>query len=323
MGFNNSMNNIPIIDFYNNSSEEQKFEFWNVFGTIASNAIGRALLYRILIEVRRTVQTNKVCYESGSERIDIIGALSKSCICIHFACEFKFQLAIIRFSQEEGCKFEIAKNGLIVLAKSVGEKHVSLFHEMLHWYHFLSDEDYLGKVDGRALCPLFTARNNNPLFAYYYGGLYSTDNEATLELRKWGQEQTIDIEEFRTIVGINGDLSENAFRFSMGLPLRIFHSGAPTVFDEIAAKRCRFVASKQKNSRYIFASCSCCCPVNGFLCLGIEDRTVVAQIVDESKQCCRNYQLDIKANTRQDDFGSLCVCLWSYGIGHSRFFKGG
>jgi hypothetical protein len=207
------------------------------FRKIASTSVGRVLLYRILIEVRRYVAGGNIGCLGG----DIPGALPparNSCRSIVINWDFRM------FYFAAGHR-EIGINNCSVSLPSVGMDgldvagsydgiithklpiEVSLFHEMNHWYHYLrhpnrySDESndhqtgvHINGVDTAvALVGLNAAAlpaAAHVLGEYYWGNLGGWGNIDISEA-KWQilidngagiVERRVDFEELRNILGV-------------------------------------------------------------------------------------------------------------------------
>ncbi len=319
-GYNHKSEDIvPIFTFPDDNHCES---FIKIFKMVAKTSLGRSLLYRIIIEIRRRNANNFGCYQSSKQR-QFFRTLS-----VKSTNRFYFSGGSIKYYIHIPCKFEIVKDGYIILTNPQNldmdtELSIILFHEMLHWFHDLSDEDYHEKTEGLSLCHDFEHKNNNELYNYYYG--HSRDSGVSIKnsLRGWscqGNSAKINTEEWRTIAGINGELSENAFRVSLGVPLRIFHEGAHSVDEEITTNRCKFIKKESLiDSRYkinkeennnideydVCCKClRCCLPYissqhdntreisTGFICLGKENTTTVNKMQEQALQCCHNYDIN-------------------------------
>ena len=135
----------------------------------------------------------------------------------------------------------IFKENLYKISKSPSPSHVSLAHELIHWFHLLrcyrrfsneKDKGYLVKLDGTALSKAETCP---PILIgkYYYGN--SKANWKILSLA-WKSGTIISYEEMRTVLGLpsdcgssfnyleGDDLSENLYRICTGIPLRFGHT---------------------------------------------------------------------------------------------------
>ncbi|MFQ6722961.1 MAG: hypothetical protein ACLRFH_00970 [Opitutales bacterium] len=250
-----------------------RISFWQAFRQIAADPVGRVLLYRLLIEIRRVDSDTSTqgCEEKGDRDNDEIirdDDINKKCRSI------KINQAI------EGCCFKIGDNGaqidfedlnrgtfVFYFVKNHGTLltknqdrpvDVALFHEMLHWFHYL-----------RRLQRVLENKSGKPdSFKYVLRCYYGNQTELCV----WGL--ICNVEEIATILGspnhnnqefirlmhedafllagnpnlinnpnfimvnINGvpqyipyserflngdDLSENAYRASKDLPIRYGH----------------------------------------------------------------------------------------------------
>ena len=256
MGFNKVNNFVHIVQVDPDdapTSFEQ--DFWKAFRKIAKNPVGRILLYRLLIEVRRVnIDENgrKVgCCEVGIStprgRNDLRNIKIKYS---DTGFSFKSSRGYIAFDPQDTetntMIFNQESNEVATAKDAIPDTlDIGLFHEMLHWFHFLQ---HLRRYD--------KSNSKDPaeyryLLRSYYGDLS--------ELYTWG---SIDDEELRTILGspnyskpghrdlmhrnafiqggiipvvdrftlpanasfLNGDdLSENAYRASRGQRMRFGH----------------------------------------------------------------------------------------------------
>lgn len=230
-------------------------QFWQTFREIASDPVGRVLLYRLLIEIRRTDNvTHEGCCEDGIATI--IGRNDLRSIEIkHTNDGFAFSPGSLSIEFD---LTDTAVNTMILsrITNKVATTDdpqpdtlaIGLFHEMLHWFHFLRHPNRFEQSDSE----------DPAVYRYLLRSYYGDQGE----LYTWG---SIDDEEIRTILGapdyrdptqlklintgtffyarsVNGirvsdrfflpeegrflnsdDLSENAFRLSTHLHGRICH----------------------------------------------------------------------------------------------------
>lgn len=115
---------------------------------------------------------------------------------------------------------------------------VAIFHELVHWFHFLNDGER-AKQYKRGVCErLITEVNNHLLYSFYYEGKNVELPETKASLFIWSSLTSdvpiyrVNFEEMLTICGLpsnkNGykvgdELSENLYRAERGLPLRFGH----------------------------------------------------------------------------------------------------
>ncbi|MDR0556109.1 MAG: hypothetical protein LBG20_03870 [Holosporaceae bacterium] len=200
--------------------------FWNLFRQVAANPVGRILLYRLLIEIRRIDNTGDGIAEvtlgirpsairNRSRRISVIRTHGN---------EWNFfPDGRIEFADNNNSPIPtVIDRNRTALKKR--ELCIAMFHEMLHWYHCLRDTVRMNVENPHDL----SANLNNPILNYYFGGV----NPNTIN-NTWNQDnQRVAIEDMRTILGvtpgINGldgnpinnflngdDLSENLFRCAL------------------------------------------------------------------------------------------------------------
>lgn len=278
----NSMNaqNTDIPNPAGGENFNRREAFWDTFRQIAANPAGRVLLYRLLIEIRRINLTGEhgivdIARDSGDVESglaigngDNIIVIRNNCrsITISYAGSFAF------YPIEHSIKFSYTPCSLTVFSLNKAKQlttqlirvplDVALFHEMLHWFHWLRNpqrfRDEIAAEGTTSSCDNYIARA-------YLGDIISSDKE-------WESEEPgcISCEEIRTILGspniievrageqmllpdgsgtvnnspdslkcyCNGDdLSENAYRASLRLFMRWGHtlSTIPPVNFEAAA----------------------------------------------------------------------------------------
>lgn len=239
--------NTFILSFdYNNAPDDFEKNFWKTFRVIASDPVGRLLLYRILIEIRRR---SKKSPEGLPEKKDyasdkgIANHLTERNNTRHLvvACDNgNFNPKECKISMMPGqCKIHVVTisetdGNFIIKTDAEGRSaDIGLFHEMLHWFHHLmnTQRSYLEKCG--------FSKDKMPVFIkeVFYGENASFDVDDST----WKTNCLNDInqEEMRTILGspnseiknendlfssinkdtachfLNGDeLSENVYRLS-------------------------------------------------------------------------------------------------------------
>jgi hypothetical protein len=216
--------------------------FENNFRKIASTSVGRVLLYRILIEIRRHVKDED---NTGCFATDILDTTQNDrnkarCLSIkwgHF--EFDRNDSVIFFHNITD-KMTIMGARTSQSVSIVSEKNtridISLFHELIHWYHLLRNE----KRQDAEISNQFRL-NTYPLGKYFWHDLLADVNGATAEqiavsAKKWESRGALSFEEMRTILGVpcdkiidnmnylpGDDISENLYRMCIKVPLRFGH----------------------------------------------------------------------------------------------------
>ncbi len=156
----------------NGDDDVFKKSFWKTFRVIASDPVGRVLLYRLIIEIRRCFSTefiyNFLIYEPSVIVESSTGAIEKkediniafglyslgtrnNCrsITINKSDGNSFSLSeqCINFSDAEDITTSVLKiEGNSIKTEEVKRTaDIGLFHEMLHWFHYLRDYDRYNK----------------------------------------------------------------------------------------------------------------------------------------------------------------------------------
>lgn len=251
ISFNANVNDTSVTDpGIPNAFISRSALFKREFRKIASTSVGRVLLYRILIEIRRHQENNEGCTESPI-------VLSASDVFVRNTCRnlrIVYRDGDFAFRPQGELAFSNAIADETVIGSAVRDTgyskvilcpdtvSVSLFHEMLHWYHHLRNVDRMNKEAGRVTKPHF---HTHFLGKYYWGGLNSCANEWRGRLvseQPWlafsvifGPADYVNFEELRTVLGVTyrgsidqyqqnylqgDDLSENLYRMCIGIPLR-------------------------------------------------------------------------------------------------------
>lgn len=248
-GWDKDGNQVRLISFPADSTKHSE-DFTTAFRKIASTGVGRVLLYRILIEVRRRRFTDNVgCFEQGITSINNVQVRNASrSIIISFANGNSFKETTIKkingdifsntrpeFDKQAKINFDDSEKTTIVVGKKNQQScflyperrsvDIALFHEMCHWYHFLRNTDRLtwenageNKLGGLL---------QHTIGQYFYRDLDGMDDPGriTVSAQSWGRSRggltdIITYEEMRNILGapkdehyIEGDdLSENLYR---------------------------------------------------------------------------------------------------------------
>jgi hypothetical protein len=240
------------------------------FQKIASTPVGRVLLYRLLIEIRRSYVNKNYSKIYKDSEYDVIKNENPMFICDrNQARSLKIGIAdehqlISGFDDKSTLTMFNHVNSMIYIANSEAKnKDLSsiaigqatngyreiipiqdnyildtiIFHEMVHWYHFLRNRARFCKeiIYCSGLKTYFLGR-------YYYGGmregLFHNESESITSAKTWGKklnfrkDPAIEFEEMRTIVGVprlsefyfeGDDISENLYRMCIGKDLRFGH----------------------------------------------------------------------------------------------------
>lgn len=192
-----------------------KQAFWKTFKIIASNPVGRVLLYRLLIEIRRqnsrdvefmyTTFKDKIKAHTGSieynNDIIILDGLGErnNCRSIKIkegANSFSLSRQSISFTPSNNITTSVLKidNNSVKTEQNTRSADIGLFHEMLHWFHYLRDYERYSKdrkFDGSYCYLMECYLGNNKLQEIFnqYNELFAW---ATIEYKE---------EELRTILG--------------------------------------------------------------------------------------------------------------------------
>ena len=203
MGFDNANNPIHIIQVNTTpigTPTDFEQDFWQTFKIIAEDPVGRVLLYRLLIEIRRldNAGINGIC-EHGIPNIVDRNDL-RSVEIKHTNDGFSFD-GDIEFDPNDTAINTMFFNQRTNEVYTTDDPQldtldIGLFHEMLHWYHSLR---HLNRYNESASEEPADYRY---LLRSYYGNLS--------ELYTWG---SIDDEELRTILGAPNytDINQRVF----------------------------------------------------------------------------------------------------------------
>ncbi|MDR2464504.1 MAG: hypothetical protein LBD36_02775, partial [Holosporales bacterium] len=211
-------------------SHDYAIDFVRLFRQIASNPVGRILLYRLLIEIRRQNNNRNDAVEQGIARnMHQDGAINdqrKNCRMSQVEYDtngwsWTSLSSTICFSNNPKQKVSTVVSDGTFTALRKRELCIALFHEMLHWYHYLRDPAR-ADIENHVI-----HGNNNSILRFYFFNINPNTPGNT-----WGMGNDVKVEEIRTILGvipdINGqdgqpivgflngdDLSENLFRCAL------------------------------------------------------------------------------------------------------------
>ena len=253
-------------------SNKKRKNFIRNFYKIASTSVGRTLLYRLLLEIRRTdTKNNNGCIDSLTEKVLAPDDLDRRNACRRLGIITPYKTRSNSFNQrKKSINFYPSKdtkkiNALgekikdkVEIIKTSRTDEVGLFHEMLHWFHTLREPERK-KRESQIAC----GTSDKELLT-----LKILMESEKLEL--WiGQKEKknplseliLKMEEFRTIMGytvsfsitiedktvsypteevLNGDdLSENLYRLCVGQKLRYGHVTKETMIPIKIADRAR------------------------------------------------------------------------------------
>jgi hypothetical protein len=268
-GWDNAVNPVAIVAGTGITLSQQR-RFENIFRIIAANRIGRLLLYRILIEIRRHNADNGIC-EHGitcipnrnfnrSVNINWDNSLSFSPGGTAVIATIRFNDKIIPtnavFTRWTGLNYH-------KIDRCSRPPEVGLFHEMVHWFHMLRAPVRMAReckayMLGVAMAPvnLLGSGREETIGSYFWGNLKNNNaNNRKISAVPWTEDkeingvsreraQVINFEDVRTILGSpslvefrtvvplanqfqyfeGDDLSENSFRVSLGMPIRLGHT---------------------------------------------------------------------------------------------------
>jgi hypothetical protein len=251
--FNASVDETMVNDPNNpNAQITRRDLFIREFRKIASTPVGRVLLYRILIEIRRHNPGGNVgCSEDDRYLVDdTVGRRAiDRCRSIDI-----MHMPTFGFDDTAGAIFFYDNPNNIagttplvfsVIGKSVANYthivqapttlDVVIFHEMIHWFHHLRNPkryyEEINSGDTKSFNSML------PIHQYYWDGIAIGQTNQNYK-RIWSAgnfNAHLDFEEMRNLLGMphdfvqnclrGDDLSENLYRINRGLPLRFGYSG--------------------------------------------------------------------------------------------------
>jgi hypothetical protein len=190
----------------------------NAFREIAANPVGRVLLYRLIIEIRRQDATNEGCVEDGIEITPDMSNFRRWIRKIsirHEVNKFEFEPimgnggSVIRFDPAKIAEFACLRINAVAAPPTIDTvelqvgQDVALFHEMLHWFQFLRHPKRFTEED---------IEECDSTKYMYLGRCYYGDMS---EYFTWGG---LDHQEMRTILG--------APNYNTAAEVGLFHANA-------------------------------------------------------------------------------------------------
>lgn len=279
----------PIINFDSSMLQTDIDSFLESFVKIAGNPFGRMLLYRILIEIYRNDGKGGGCCEVEEKTLDTLPWVDllnlrniTRTIFIEKGTTYEFtknspakHVAIIISSRLEDVTVlkdisSTISKGNIVVGLTECPSDVALFHEMLHWFHFLV-RPYFSTLE---LVPLTWQGLVEPetIGHFFYGSKQSVvQNEILISTKPWegSSENNAAHEDILTICGSDAswclyycgsELSENLYRFSQRLPCRVGHGECAYVEDkDVVLKIVNTVINivKSTDNRFVISNEHC------------------------------------------------------------------
>ena len=193
----NAPKNIITVDTSSSTSPDFEKQFWETFRVIASDPVGRVLLYRILIEIRRQKESSGICEEIVTAEGNILKNRNKCrSIKIKEASDEGFSFSrgnrTIEFDYKDRkidtLKFEnnLSYPYIIYTTNDPVDDSldIGLFHEIIHWFHYLRHPKRF----------IYSDYAKPEVYKYLMRSFYGDQSE----LCTWGN---IDDEEIRTILG--------------------------------------------------------------------------------------------------------------------------
>lgn len=241
--------------------------FLSSFEKIASTSVGRVLLYRILIEIRRKDNGGNGREENNKSNVEIRNAARF--LQIYFDTENSFSHPKVQRDSSNGCllnanvKFDsyskikfndsVKETTVIGKAEPATKKYhivkkkrnhdIALFHEICHWFHFIRDSVRFSK-ENEENSQISTIKD------FYY--FVEPDILSASDMAWTGFTQDNDkihflYEEIRNILGmtnssqftyLNGDdLCENLYRICINDYIRFGHSDEEYMENDTVVKK--------------------------------------------------------------------------------------
>lgn len=199
MGFIGDFHN-AIIEVSSNiegvSKEAAAENFWGIFRSVATDPVGRVLLYRLLIEIRRDYRPDNKTFADRTQ------GLRKEVLSMGVFQDSKFFLDSKGVEESFRILFSMDQKNIPVLKYNDGlsvqeeerDLSIGLFHEMLHWLHLLRDPSRYSKETRSD-----TDNKGESLAEIYFGSSRTREHI----VNSWADQRGfIDEEEIRTILGV-------------------------------------------------------------------------------------------------------------------------
>lgn len=225
-----------IINFDSSMSQSSRDAFVKVFTTIASNSVGRALLYRLLLETRNN--TKKITIQES----DHAAYLRNEDVMKFPISEAPHCLPVLDKTMD-------GNHNLVSITKHIARKDSTVFHEMLHWFHQLHNASR--KTTELEVNIGINEKPFDNVFMESHTPLYWVTPLNNRSVKK------IKLEEMRTTLGYtvpiklvvaktaktiqankiyqSDDLSENLYRLCIGEPLRYGHNSLAVSVEHLPA----------------------------------------------------------------------------------------
>lgn len=252
----------------------RKALFEREFRKIAANPVGRVLLYRILIEIRRHNNIGEPVLENDPKIVPLLQITNCLMLPEISHCRNNGRRLLIIWNAYNFCYKKINLNhkdistleynsDKIMEQVAMGQVNINdaqigilveqmpsnlssdIFHELLHWFHNLRDplRSFFEVKGKNSVGEIVKLNDASSLSGYFYAG---NDSPTKIQISSlpWlqtdGNKLVINLEEMRTILGApneqiftectgdyhyleGDDISENVFRLSQDLPMRLGH----------------------------------------------------------------------------------------------------
>ena len=211
-----------VFRFAPNMNKKTKKSFCKNFRRITKTETGKTLLCRIIIEIRKRQNVN---LDIKSGNMEFSQGENDTPLALQFSTD-RIKACVI-----DPKKYAKAADHLELSEDIKDNLQIHLFHELCHWFHFLSDQqryhqdtEFKGGILDDNICSHYFKASKPKVCEE----LKEYDFEASL----WsGYGDVISVEEIRTILGIpkdehyqeGDDLCENIYRMEIGAPLRYGH----------------------------------------------------------------------------------------------------
>lgn len=302
----------PIIDLSDKKSKTKKQLFVDNFKKIASTSVGRMLLYRILIEIRRhklgvgaternIVVAPHLANDRNRNRNIVIGYGD---ICF-LKSYHRINIKNIETMSSVVGNAVPGENAIQITFSRPSALHINLVHEFIHWFHCLRD------ISRQTRELMQYKLLDHSIGKYYWADLADPKDQTTNEKiihsnycwRSSADDACTDFEELRTILGSSpiitnseylegDDLSENSYRQECCEMLRFGHASRGVMFgdffeDSRVIKKLGLLPSEDYSLVPSYKQCVCF--GLGFFRLGAV--AVARQKPDGGGSCCEVFSV--------------------------------